>query len=166
MKLIEIIKKHAEAYPCMQPQDVIKLIYQNEFGGGHLIKDETQSLIRIQQECTAFPVNSALSLFEDIGNGLVRVHLTALPRSPYTPEDINRAFIRSSALHKGSLTGFVSKIYCLSANFDAFSFSFSEENLSAYLTQYEKDGFPMVSHSDIYRKNYRPAYRVIQRNTL
>ena len=39
---------------------------------------------------------------------------------------------------------------------------FSEENLSAYLAGYSAAGFPMVSHSDIYRNAYRPAYRVLQ----
>ena len=30
----------AKRYPLMQPTDAVKLIYQNEFGGGHLIRDE------------------------------------------------------------------------------------------------------------------------------
>jgi hypothetical protein len=33
--------------------------------------------------------------------------------------------------------------------------------LEAYLSAYEMAGYPMVSHSETYRQNYRPAYRVV-----
>ena len=36
-ELKQILQEHAKRYPLMQPRDVVKLIYQNEFGGGHLI---------------------------------------------------------------------------------------------------------------------------------
>ena len=39
-----ILITHAKRYPLMQPQDAVKLIYQNEFGGGHLIRDEEACL--------------------------------------------------------------------------------------------------------------------------
>ena len=34
-----ILLTHAARYPLMEPRDAVKLIYQNEFGGGHLIRD-------------------------------------------------------------------------------------------------------------------------------
>ena len=40
MEIIDILKIHTSVYPEMQPQDAVKLIYQNEFGGGHLIKEK------------------------------------------------------------------------------------------------------------------------------
>ena len=41
MKELEtILKDHARRYGQMEPTDAVKLIYQNEFGGGHLIRDE------------------------------------------------------------------------------------------------------------------------------
>ena len=39
-ELKKILREHAKRYPRMQPTDAVKLIYQNEFGGGHLIRDE------------------------------------------------------------------------------------------------------------------------------
>jgi hypothetical protein len=62
----------------MQPTDAVKLIYQNEFGGGHLIRDEAQCLARLQQEYDAVPQSDILPLAEPIGNNMVRVHLAAL----------------------------------------------------------------------------------------
>ena len=37
-ELKAILITHAKRYPLMQPRDAVKLIYQNEFGGGHLIR--------------------------------------------------------------------------------------------------------------------------------
>ena len=37
-ELEAILKIHVKRYPLMQPTDAVKLIYQNEFGGGHLIR--------------------------------------------------------------------------------------------------------------------------------
>ena len=41
MEELEIIlREHSRRYPEMQATDAVKLIYQNEFSGGHLIRDE------------------------------------------------------------------------------------------------------------------------------
>jgi hypothetical protein len=37
-------------YPEMKLQDVFKLIYQSEFGGGHMIEDKGKSLEWIKKE--------------------------------------------------------------------------------------------------------------------
>ena len=34
-ELKTILREHAKHYPQMQPTNAVKLIYQNEFGGGH-----------------------------------------------------------------------------------------------------------------------------------
>ena len=38
-----------------------------------------------------------------------------------------------------------------------------QEALETYLSSYRQSGYPMVSHSDAYRKAYSPAYRIIFR---
>ena len=51
-ELRAILLAHAKRYPLMQPQDAVKLIYQNEFGGGHLIRDEEACLTEDKHEAT------------------------------------------------------------------------------------------------------------------
>ena len=46
--MINVIKEHLKCYPNMEINDVAKLIYQSEFGGGHMISDSEMSLKRIQ----------------------------------------------------------------------------------------------------------------------
>ena len=49
----EILLAHLKQYPQMQLQDVVKLLYQSEFGGGHMItspeKKPGSSERRVQQ---------------------------------------------------------------------------------------------------------------------
>jgi hypothetical protein len=72
-----ILHEHARRYPHMQPTDAVKLLYQSEFGGGHLITNPAHSLARLQNEMQATAPNADLPLLEPIGNGLVRLSLAA-----------------------------------------------------------------------------------------
>ena len=76
--MIETLKYHASKYKEMMPQDAVKLIYQNEFGGGHLIQDEEACLRYLRREYEATPKNPAVPQQESIGNGICRVNLAAL----------------------------------------------------------------------------------------
>ena len=64
---------HAGRYPAMEPQDAVKLVYQNEFGGGHLIASPAQSLERLRAEHGAAAHDPAVPLAEDIGDGMDRI---------------------------------------------------------------------------------------------
>ena len=44
---------HVGLYPEMQIQDMVKLIFQNEFAGGHFISNEQKSLYRLLDEYEA-----------------------------------------------------------------------------------------------------------------
>lgn len=46
---------HLAAYPLMRPEDAYKLAYQSEFGGGHMVTDEQESLLRIERELLDAP---------------------------------------------------------------------------------------------------------------
>lgn len=50
-----ILLTHAQKYPLMEPRDAVKLLYQRNFGGGHLIPDEAACLDFLQQEYTNTP---------------------------------------------------------------------------------------------------------------
>lgn len=162
----EILTAHAARYPLMRPQDAVKLLYQQEFGGGHLITDPDASLRRLRAEYDRLEHDPAVPLLEDIGNGLVRVMLTALPIGAYPLEELNGAFVRSAQLHTGSRAAFLQKLELLKELPRRGVFSFSPETLEEYLDGYIAAGCPAVSHSPEYRAAYRPAYRVVLRSFL
>ena len=161
-----ILLAHAARYPLMEPRDAVKLIYQNEFGGGHLIRNEQACMEFLQKEYTSVPQDPDALLLEDIGNGLCRVNLAALDAHGISPEELGTAFIRSAALHRGNMGFFLEKLSVLRFLTRKGRMPFLTESLEAYLAEYEKAGFPAVSHSETYRNAYHPAYRVVRKDFL
>lgn len=158
-ELKRILRDHAKRYPKMQPTDAVKLIYQNEFGGGHLIRDEQACLNYLRREYDTVAKDASILLYEDIGNGIVRVNLAAIKEEDL--EQLSRDFVRSAADHKGNMDRFLDKLDVLKKLTKQGVFAFKLAELEDYLVGYEKAGFPAVSHSAEYRNSYRPAYRVL-----
>lgn len=166
MDLTTILLTHTKKYPQMEPTDAVKLLYQNEFGGGHLIRDENACLDFLRQEYASVPQDPKAALYEDIGNGMIRVNLAALDHYGLSLDALGSAFLRSAAMQTGSLASFQEKLSVLTKLTEAGSMPFSREMLAAYLTDYRRAGFPMVSHSEAYRRAYHPAYRVVRADVL
>ena len=162
-ELCQVLTDHAGRYPLMHPCDVVKLIFQNEFGGEHLICEPNATLAWLRAERAATPDDPAVSPVEDIGNGIVRVALAALERTDAVLEELNRDFIRSAQLHTGRRKTFLEKLDTLRMLAEEELFSFTHQELEEYLGEYVKSGCCPVSHSPAYREAYRPAYRVVRR---
>ena len=158
-ELEQILRQHAAKYPAMEPTDAVKLIYQNEFGGGHLIKDAQAATRYLQYEYDQTDRDPAVLLWEEIGNGIVRVNLAALPESKLSW--LAEAFLRSAEAHRGNLSNFIEKLDILIRLTNNGVFSFDTAALAGYLTEYRQAGYPAVSHSAAYRDAYRPASRII-----
>ena len=158
MELEAVLRQHAAQYPQMQPADGVKLVYQHTFGGGHLITNEAACMAYLRREFAS--VQGGGQRYEDIGNGLCRVHLAAVREEEL--ESLGRAFISSAAEHRGSLEEFLPRLALLRALAAEGIFGFNVEALEAYLRDYADAGYPMVSHSEQFRAAYRPAYRVIK----
>ena len=160
-ELEQILREHAKRYPLMQPTDAVKLIYQNEFGGGHLIRDEEACLNYLRREYADLEKDATTPLYEDIGNGIFRVNLAAV--KPEDLEQLGKNFIDSAAKHKGMLESFLNKLKVLETLTAEGVFPFDTNALSAYLYEYKAAGYPAVSHSPEYRQAYNPAYRIIRK---
>ncbi|WP_249299610.1 uridine kinase family protein [Feifania hominis] len=159
--LLPVLRAHAKSHPEMRVQDAVKLVYQNEFGGGHLITDERASLERLQAEMAATPLRSGAALTEPVGGGRVRLNLAAAGCREISPGLLNRIFVLSSAGSAGRHERFVKKLRTLRRCAEEGVFAFTSHELDVYLRSYEAAGFPPVHHSDAYRAACSPAYRVI-----
>ena len=157
--LKEILRAHAARYPFMMPTDAVKLIYQNEFGGGHIVENERASLAYLQSEYESARLKKDAPVSEDIGNGYARLNLRP-EQVPYAPL-INRIFVLSSRRGGGDRASFEAKLDILRETAREGVFAFTPEELEEYLTAYRAVDYPPVSHSERYRTAYLPAYRVI-----
>ena len=160
-ELKTVLIAHAKQYPLMQPTDAVKLIYQNEFGSGHLIRDVASCMDRLREEYAGTKQDPTAALYEEIGNGIVRVNLAAV--KPEDVEPLGNAFIRCAGEHTGTMDSFLRKLEVLRQLTGEGIFSFDAQDLGLYLAEYRASGYPAVSHSPQYRQAYRPAYRIVQK---
>lgn len=161
-----ILLQHHRRYPIMAMQDMVKLIYQNEFAGGHLIADEQASLRRLAEEMSNYCQNtdhdSRRTAFEDIGNGLCRLHLGAIAESGIRLNTVNRFFVSTANSWHGSISGLEQKLQFFSDLCTSGKLPYVPSEVAAYLRTYRDQGYPPESHSDVFRSSYHPAYRVVQ----
>ena len=162
-ELCQVLADHARRYPLMDPRDVIKLIFQNEFGGEHLISEPNATLAWLRAERASIPYDPTVSPVEDIGNGMVRVALAAMEFTDAALRTLNRDFFHSAQLHVGRRKTFLEKLDTLRMLAEGRLFSFTRQELERYLEGYIKSGCRPLSHSPAYRAAYRPAYRVVKR---
>jgi len=158
----ELLLRHLRRYPAMRIQDMVKLLHQSEFAGGHMIADAAESLRRLEEECRSLPPGDAAEAFEDIGGGLCRLHLRELPALGVSPATANRLFVATAAAAKGSPERFAEKLDEFLALCRCGALPFDADEAEAYIRAYREQGCPPVSHSDAYRAAYKPAYRVVK----
>ncbi len=162
--LKNVLTLHAQRYPAMEVRDYVKLLYQSEFGPGHLV-EAGDALTALQAEFAQAKEEgySPEYAVEAIGGGLCRVHLD--PRL-LTGEDLPllaRCFARS-ARPRGRVEGLWKKLGLLTALTWTGELPLEQWELELFLALYESEGCPPLHHSDGYRELYRPHYRVMDRD--
>lgn len=166
----KILENHLDKYPLMEAIDILKLLYQSEFGGGHMIANENQSLVRIKKEYEEMKncIPSTAVVCEPIGDNICRIYLNALTEG-LLPETLNKMFVNSANEKHGSVEGLEEKISILIDFLKQSSLSTiisTNNRCSLYDTieKWKSTGYPIISHSQTYRDNYYPAYRVVDIN--
>ena len=159
--LEKILIYHAQRYPLMEPADAVKLVYQNEFGIGHMISDYAAFLERLVREMHDVRPEAVVPLTEPIGNGLARVNLNSRDISGMSAEKLAEYCFLTARSHEGSEARFEEKLHMLETACEEGRFGFSPQELERYLSGYRKEGFHPVSHSRIYHDAYHPAYQVV-----
>lgn len=149
-----ILEMHFQKYPLMEIQDAVKLIFQSEFGPGHLIENTEAAkkwLIKEMEE-TKDVQPEIIELSDD----LVRLHLGHM--SEKHAELILDAMIETAHEVKGSMEKLYQKLDILK---EMNHYSLNE--IDDYLHQYLNGISLIVSHTDKYRDLYHPHYRVLKK---
>ena len=165
--LIEQIKNH----PNQTLQDVYKSCYQDEYGPGHLIANESSSMNYILEEINTMEKGyNPPTLFEQTGldGNYIRVDLTlvkdgTIPFFILFKALLISADIGSKKTDKGWAdiwSSIVDEIKNSSLEFPNF-----EEDIKN-LDVISKSEDKVVHHSDLYENIYHPHYRIIEKNVF
>ncbi|MEA4845674.1 MAG: hypothetical protein VB106_00410 [Clostridiaceae bacterium] len=164
--LRKVLLQHYERDPEMQITDMVKLIYQNEFAGGHLVTNEYECLRGLMEELQTLENRPGAYLppapFEDIGNGLCRLNLTVRKSLDIDIEAINRFFISTSNSIKGNIQSFEEKLEVFKQCCIDGTLPYDPGEVEAWLDEYGMQGYPPTHHSGKYRALYSPAYRIVK----
>lgn len=162
-KLLQLLTQHLSEYPQAQSTDMLKLLYQNEFGPGHLICDPQEGLRRLAAEYALLaPEHTDRPAVEPIGNGLCRLHLRLLAQSPLQIETFSRFFELSAVRLRGSREGFLHKAQVFEELCQVGALPFSSAQVRGEIEAWEAQGGNAFRHSALFREQYHPAYRVVE----
>lgn len=164
----EIIKRQCELYPQMKVQDLYKLLYQAAMGPGHAVKNEGIVTKWLDDEITFMEHYEDKDIIEVLNgaSGLVKVNLRPYLSKGGSKDKLLEAFIRTAndfVPDKEKLHDYLRVAELLAEN-GMIGFDFKE--LKEFFFNAEKDGYPAIHHSEIYRSEYKPAYRVLQKRFL
>ena len=161
--LIAIIAHSLKLQPRQEIADLVKLVYQNEFGAGHMVSDEKASLERIKEEIHTglHDPEPSFGRFMPLGNGLCRLHLAGIDKTGLTPETLNRLFVTSANQVQGEARRFKDKLLLLRGLLEEMSRQRDLTSLDEFMEQYDFSTCPPISHSPLYRRHYLPRYRVV-----
>lgn len=142
-------------------QDYIKLIYQATFGGEHLItnKEKTLSFLKIESEEMVKEVPFYEPLYEIISNDYVRVNLRPFLKAGYSLESLNDSFANQKSTNTFSLLE--DRLSFFKSLVDEDIIKINKNELTVFLEKYRLNNYPVFHHSNTYRENYFPNYRVV-----
>ena len=163
--LIEQIKNH----PNQTLQDVYKSCYQDEYGPGHLIANESSSLNYILEETNSIEIDyNPPTSFELTGleGNYVRVDLNLVKNETIPFLVLFKALLLSAEIGNQKTDNEWDKIWSNIVeeikNLD-FKFENFEEDIKR-LDIISKSDDKVVHHSDLYENIYHPHYRIIEKN--
>ena len=137
----------------MKIEDKIKLLMQGYLGNGHLVNDYNKVLKRITEEYEILKKNSInYDLIEKISDNYSRIYLKPYFDKYNSFDNLIKMFIDSSNEQKKEKE-FLEELEILKKYLNNEELEFLEKYI-------ERKNY-LISHSDIYRKEYHPHYLVV-----
>ena len=158
-KVSELLIKHYKKHPKMQQRDLFKYLFQSAFGCEHLVADGGAVLEYIRREYETVP-KSAPPLIEALDGEYSRVHLSVL-NGGLKPETLAKLFLLSAKKEKEGIASLEKKLEVAKRLVAEGDLPFDLSEFEKAADEWRSAGYPAVRHSDEFRSEYRPAYRVI-----
>ncbi len=168
----EIWLLHQKRYPLMQIQDYIKLLHQAIYGPRHALSqpDRNRLLSYLNEEIESSQRFYDAQHFIEIGNGYYRISIECVNQGVMTANEFSEVFFKSMMsspvisehLHHQMdkrLNELLELIHQGMIHLDPI-------HAKEFIEWYQKQGYPAIHHSDAYRKNYHPHYRVVHQQDI
>ena len=157
MNFREIVLWHVAKYPLLEVQDLVKLSYQSALGSEHMLPPREKVTAYLKEEIAATPQTDG-ELFTPIGGNLCRMNLAAFEKSGLRSETAAGMFLCAGKAGSRDLEGNLRTIEEMAAKGEL---PMNAHEVKKFLREYREKGCPAVHHSETFRREYHPAYRIV-----
>lgn len=170
--LKEVVLNHYKKYPLMQIKDFIKLFYQNSFGPLHMSANAgVDDLAKYIEDELEYLIEPSLSnQVESIGNDYYRLDLHMVKDAVVTVKDLADMFyqsiLSSPSMEDDDIDLFTKQLEMLRYLVLENQIALNIDDVDEYIDTYLYEGIRPLHHSQVYKDNYHPHYRVIQKKYM
>jgi hypothetical protein len=163
-KTRELLITHYNTYPKLQPEDVFKFLFHGACGAEHLVSDEARALEYIRRELATLEEEN-VKYIDMLDGEYVRVHLSLL-KLGLSAEELARIFCLSAKKEPDGISLLEEKLQVARELVQEGILPFDASEFDGKIAEWRNMGYPAIHHSDIFRREYHPAYRVVSRSYL
>ncbi len=153
----QLLLQHYKTYPKLQIQDIFKFLHQSAFGCEHFVASLEKATDFIEKE---YESGAQQTQIEPLDGAYYRVPL-GIMRQGLNAETFAKLFVASAKQEPDGKTALTEKLKIARELVREALLPFAEKEFDEAVAQWAANGYPAVHHSDIFRKAYHPAYRVI-----
>jgi len=162
--LLKLLELHFAWYPLVELRDVYKLLYQGAMGSEHLLTSSEEFTRYLRDEFERLQPDPSQRFLEPVrpDGTLVRLNLHA-----YKSRQVSVDLLISSLLETAHLiTGTQSELRVAWLEFVQCCHhgqvsKFDTSSVDQFSQRLEELEYPAMHHSEIYHREYQPAYRLI-----
>ena len=154
-----MLTEHFGKYPRMEIMDIFKYLFQSSFGCEHLVSNEAVVIEYIKRELSTMPKEYPPCI-DKLDGAYSRVHLSCLG-DKLTPEELGRIFCLSAKTEAEGRDALCAKLAVAREMIHDGTLPFSLDEFDRLEGEWRELGYPAVRHSETFRREYHPAYRVI-----
>lgn len=163
-KTAKLLIEHYQAYPLLQIQDIFKYLYQSSFGCEHMVSSTDLAIECIRKEWEESCGKDEIFI-DTLDGDYSRVHLRFLNYG-LNAETLGRLFVASAKSEINGKENLEHKLMIARELVRKGELPFSEEEFEKKVGEWKGCGYPAIHHSEIFRSNYHPSYRVIANRFL
>ncbi|MCL2620234.1 MAG: hypothetical protein FWD97_04790 [Defluviitaleaceae bacterium] len=149
------LKEQKHLHPSMKPQDAVKLCFQAAFGAEHLLGDMEKVKNYFDTEFAGVQETDGL-LAEFIADDVCRINLAVWKKRGLPSKELFDLFVASASQKRENGKETFWKYMS-----EAEKLPWTDNEWQNFVEEYKKDGIRAVHHSQTYREQERPAYRII-----
>lgn len=158
----ELLTEHYQTYPQLQIQDIFKFLHQSSYGCEHLLQDAADVVEYINKEVEEYQFHRE-EFTEELDGEFCRVHLDWI-KAGLSAKTLGILFYISAKPVENGKTTLEEKLDVFLQMVKEGMLPFTTDEVETEIAKWKKTGYSACRHSEEFRKNYSPAYRVVRKD--